>query len=39
MRGIRIERDYLVTDSGHELLTPGLPDEPEAVEAAVGGRP
>ncbi len=39
VRGIRIERDYLVTDSGHELLTPGLPDEPEAVEAAVGGRP
>ena len=39
VRGIRIERDYLVTGEGSELLTSGLPDEPEAIEAAVGGRP
>ena len=39
VRGIRLERDYLVTGEGSELLTPGLPDEPEALEAAVGGQP
>jgi Xaa-Pro aminopeptidase len=38
VRGLRIERDYLVAASGPELLTPGLPDEPEEVEAAVGGQ-
>ncbi len=37
VRGVRIEREYLVTASGPELLTPGLPDEPEEVEALVGG--
>jgi len=37
VRGVRIERDYLVTASGSELLTPGLPDEPDEVEALVGG--
>lgn len=36
VRGIRIERDYLVTADGQELLTPGMPDEPEEVEAAMG---
>lgn len=43
VRGIRIERDYLVTPEGHENMTPGMPDDPEeveaAMEAAMAGRP
>ncbi len=36
VRGIRIERDYIVTEAGHDILTPGLPDEPEDVERLIG---
>lgn len=36
VRGIRIEDDVLVTDSGVEVLTVALPKAPEAVEALVG---
>ena len=35
--GVRIEDDILVTDSGHENLTPGIPKEVEEVEAACQG--
>ncbi|MEW6283577.1 MAG: aminopeptidase P family protein, partial [Candidatus Eremiobacterota bacterium] len=35
VRGIRIEDDVLVTGTGVELLTPGLPGTPDEVEAAV----
>ncbi len=31
--GIRIEDDVLVTKSGHEVLTDGVPKEPDAIEA------
>jgi Xaa-Pro aminopeptidase len=31
--GIRIEDDVLVTADGHEVLTAGLPSEPDAIEA------
>lgn len=34
--GVRIEDDLLVMPDGHESLTPGIPKEPEDVEAAVG---
>jgi Xaa-Pro aminopeptidase len=37
VRGIRIEDDVLVTDTGHEVLTEGIPKERAALEAAVGG--
>ena len=33
--GIRIEDDVAVTADGFERLTPGLPDTPEEVEAAM----
>jgi Xaa-Pro aminopeptidase len=33
--GVRIEDDLLVTDDGHENLTPDIPKEPGDVEAAV----
>ncbi|MBD2460966.1 aminopeptidase P family protein [Oscillatoria sp. FACHB-1407] len=35
VRGIRIEDDVLVTDTGHEVLTADLPTKPEAIEALV----
>ncbi len=34
--GIRIEDDVLVTDDGAEILTAGLPTDPERVAALVG---
>lgn len=36
VRGIRIEDDVLVTESGNEVLTRTLPKEPGDIEAAVG---
>ena len=36
--GIRIEDDVLVTATGHELLSAGVPRAPEAVEAAMRRR-
>ncbi len=33
VHGIRIERDYLVTENGSELLTPGMPTERDEIEA------
>jgi Xaa-Pro aminopeptidase len=35
VRGIRIEDDVLVTDTGHEVLTAAIPRAAAAVEAAV----
>ncbi|MGM9992809.1 MAG: aminopeptidase P family protein [Candidatus Bruticola sp.] len=32
VRGIRVERDYMVTIEGSELLTPGMPDEVDEIE-------
>jgi Xaa-Pro aminopeptidase len=37
VRGIRIEDDVLVTDTGAEVLTAAIPKHPAAVEAAMGG--
>lgn len=34
--GIRIEDDVLVTAAGHEVLSDGVPKEPDAIEALVG---
>ncbi len=34
--GIRIEDDILVTDEGHEVLSAGLPTDPDAIEEWVG---
>lgn len=36
VRGVRIERDYLVLAEGQELLTPGMPTEVDEIAAAVG---
>ncbi len=36
--GIRIEDDVLVTRDGHEVLSAGVPKEPDAVEALVTGE-
>lgn len=36
--GIRIEDDVLVTAEGHEVLTQGVPREPEAIEALMAER-
>jgi Xaa-Pro aminopeptidase len=38
VRGIRIEDDVLVTDTGHEVLTAAIPKEPGAVEELVAAR-
>lgn len=32
VHGIRIERDYMVTETGSELLTPGMPTERNEIE-------
>ncbi len=37
VRGIRIEDDVLVTPSGREVLTAGVPKTPEELEAALSG--
>ena len=37
VRGIRIEDDVLVTDSGFEVLTEAIPKSAEAIEAARAG--
>ena len=37
VRGIRIEDDVLVTETGREILTAAIPKSVEAVEAAVTG--
>ena len=34
--GVRIEDDVLVTREGHDVLTRGLPREPEQIEALIG---
>ncbi|GAB2489918.1 aminopeptidase P N-terminal domain-containing protein [Arenimonas alkanexedens] len=36
--GIRIEDDVLVTKTGHEVLTDGVPKDPDAVEAVLASR-
>jgi Xaa-Pro aminopeptidase len=37
--GIRIEDDVLVTATGHELLTAGLPRKPDEIEALMREEP
>src|SRR5262249_5615726 len=37
--GIRIEDDVLVTQSGYELLSKGLPRAPEEIERLMAGKP
>lgn len=36
VRGIRIEDDVLVTESGHEVLTEALPNDPDTIERKIG---
>ena len=36
VRGIRIEDDVLVTDTGHEVLTSNIPKELHDIETALG---
>jgi Xaa-Pro aminopeptidase len=38
VRGIRIEDDVLITESGNQVLTSGLPKEPREIEALVSGE-
>jgi Xaa-Pro aminopeptidase len=38
VRGIRIEDDVLVTDTGHEVLTAGIPKTRADVEASMASR-
>jgi Xaa-Pro aminopeptidase len=35
--GIRIEDDVLVTSDGHDVLTDGVPTDPDAIEAWIAG--
>jgi len=37
VRGIRIENDVLVTESGHEVITGELPTHPDAIEHIMNG--
>ncbi len=37
VRGIRIEDDILVTETGYENLTSAIPKRPEEVQAAIAG--
>jgi Xaa-Pro aminopeptidase len=37
VRGIRIEDDVLVTETGHEVLTGGVPKDVAVIEAVLGG--
>ncbi len=36
VRGIRVEDDVLVTESGHEVLTKALPTDPDTIERKIG---
>ena len=38
VRGIRIEDDVLVTDTGREVLTAEIPKTADAIESLVGSR-
>jgi Xaa-Pro aminopeptidase len=35
--GVRLENDLLVTESGSENLTPGIPMDPDELESLIGG--
>ena len=38
VHGVRIERDYLITPVGHELLTPDMPTTVEEIEKYIAER-